>query len=80
MRPREVARLLRVSVTKIIGWIKSGKLRAINTASVQCGKPRYVILPRHLAEFEQRMSAVPPPKQSQRRRRQAGRDYYPGDD
>jgi hypothetical protein len=77
MRPREVGKLLRVGVTKVLGWIKSGKLGAINTASVQCGKPRYVVLPHHLAEFEQRVSAAPPPKPQRRRRIRPVHDYYP---
>jgi excisionase family DNA binding protein len=74
---REVAKLLRVSPDKVMGWIRSGELPAINTASVRCGKPRYVILPHHLAEFERRRQAASPPGPQRRRRQPAAIDFYP---
>ena len=75
--PNELARLLRVSPDRIRGWIKSGELSAIDTATIRCGRPRYVVLPHHLAEFERRRAASPPPKPARRRRRQELVDYYP---
>jgi excisionase family DNA binding protein len=78
--PAELARLLRVSADRIRGWIKSGELGALDTALHRCGKPRYVILPHHLAEFERRRcAATPAAKPSPRRKRQAvGQvDYFP---
>lgn len=77
----EVATRHRVGEERVRGWIASGALRAINTADVACGKPRYVILPEALAEFEQSRTAGPPPKVPRRRRRPvAGREWFPGDD
>jgi excisionase family DNA binding protein len=75
--PAELARLLRVSPDRIRAWIKAGELGAIDTARHRCGRPRYVILPHHLKEFEQRRSTAPPPKPSRRRRRPSVIDYYP---
>jgi excisionase family DNA binding protein len=78
--PNELARLLRVSPDRVRGWIARGELRAVNMAEVRCGKPRYVVLPHHLAEFERRRTAAPPPKPAPRRRRQRDQiDFYPDD-
>jgi excisionase family DNA binding protein len=74
---REVARLLRVGTDRVRGWIRSGELEAINTAATRCGKPRYVVLPSHLAEFEKRRRVQPPPKPAPRRKRTTKIDYYP---
>jgi transposase len=76
--PRELAKLLRVSADRVRGWIARGELGALNTAAALCGRPRYVVLPHHLAEFEQRRRAANVPTPPRRRRRQPGHvDYYP---
>ena len=74
---REVARRYRIGTDKVRSMIRSGKLGAINTASTGCGKPRFVVLPRHLEEFENQRSAGPPPKPVRRRKRAGAIDYYP---
>ena len=76
---REVARRYRVSPAKVRSWIRSGRLGAINTSSARCGKPRFVVLPRHLDEFENQRSAGPTPKPVPRRKQKDLVDYYPGD-
>jgi hypothetical protein len=79
MTPNELARYLRVSPDRVRAWIASGKMKALNTAPARCGKPRYVILPHHLAEWERSHSAaepelVPAPR---RRRREDLEDFFP---
>jgi hypothetical protein len=74
---RDVAKRYRVSPEKVRGWIARGELGAINTAAALCSKPRYVILPEHLAAFEQRRMAGPPPKPPRRRKRSEFIDYFP---
>jgi len=49
MTPREVGRLLRVSHDRIRAMILRGELGALNMGATRCGKPRYVVLPHHLA-------------------------------
>jgi excisionase family DNA binding protein len=75
--PRELAKVLRVSPDHIRGWIKSGELGALDTARHRCGKPRYVILPHHLAEFEKRRAAAPPPRPARRLKPTNLTDFYP---
>jgi hypothetical protein len=74
---RNVAKRYRVGPDKVRAWIDRGELRAVNTAAVLCGKPRGVILPDVLAEFERRRAGGPTPKPPQRRRRKELIDYYP---
>jgi excisionase family DNA binding protein len=78
LTPREVARLLRVSSDRVRAWIASGELGALDLARHRCGRPRFVILPHHLAEFERRRAATPPPKPIRRRKRTPLIDFYPG--
>lgn len=78
MTPNELAEYLRVSPDKVRSWIRKGELRAINTASVLCGKPRWVITPESLAEFEKRRTSVRPPQPPKRKRMPANYvDYFP---
>ncbi len=77
LTPRELAGILRVSPDKVLGWIRSGELRALNTSSVRCGRPRYVILPHHLDEFTQRRQAGPSPTRPSRKKRTHLIDFYP---
>jgi transposase len=75
----EVARRYRVGEDKIRAWIRRGELAAVNTATVLCARPRWVISHDALAEFERRRAGGPPPKQETRRRRTPPGfvDYYP---
>ncbi|VTR93335.1 unnamed protein product [Gemmata massiliana] len=71
----EVARRYRVGEDRVRAWIKSGLLKAVNTADVACGKPRFVVLPEALAEFERTRSPAP------RRRRPSNQiDFFPDSD
>jgi hypothetical protein len=75
---RDVAVRYRVGPDKVRGWIARGELRAINTAGVACGKPRWVITQESLAAFERRRVGGPAVKPAKRRKRQAEvTDYYP---
>lgn len=77
--PRELARLLRISADRVRTMIVRGELGALNLAPAKCGKPRYVILPHHLAEFERGRSAAQPKPAPRRRKHQPAGwvDYFP---
>lgn len=67
--PPEVARLFGVNPGKVLGFIRSGELPAVNVAASLTGRPRWRISPSDLAIFEQRRSAGKPPPVRRRRRR-----------
>jgi hypothetical protein len=75
--PNELARLLRVSPDRVRAWVKAGVLGALNVATHESGKPRFIILPHHLAEFEKLRAAAPPPKPSRKRKKAYAVDYFP---
>lgn len=74
----DVARRYRVGEDKVRGWIANGELKAINTATRLCGRPRWVISPDTLVEFERRRAGGPAPVSPTRQRRKPQQiDYYP---
>src|SRR5260370_15197166 len=76
---QDLADLFRISPDRVRTWIRSGELGAINTAKLGCGKPRFVILPRHVRAFvAARRAAQPPnPKRSTSKKPPGYVDYYP---
>jgi hypothetical protein len=74
---REVARRCRVGTDKVRAWIAKAELAAVNTATVLCCRPRWVILPDTLAVFERRRAGGPIPKPPRRLKRTNMIDYYP---
>ena len=69
MTPPEVARRLRVSPEKIIGWIRRGQLVAVNVSNGR--RPRFVIRLDDLLRFEQ-TRLVGGPRPAPRRRDNGG--------
>jgi excisionase family DNA binding protein len=63
----EAAKLLRVSRAKVLGWINSGRLRAVNTAGGQ-GRPSYRIARADLEKFLDGRTRQPDAKPIKRRR------------
>jgi hypothetical protein len=57
--------------------IASGEMPAVNVATTRSGRPRFVILPAHLAEWERRRRVSPPPKPARRPKRSGQVDFYP---
>ncbi len=76
--PPEVAAMWGIAPDKIISWIKSGELRAIDASQKRGQRPRYLIDVDDLADFEARRAATPPPKPRPRRRKpqQSVTEYY----
>jgi excisionase family DNA binding protein len=72
LTPPEVARLWGVSPDKVLGWIRSGELRAVNGATSAKGRPRWLIDRADLAAFEAARSARPTPPAPRRRKATAG--------
>src|SRR4051812_40987087 len=72
LTPPQVARRYHVSKDKILSWIRSGELRALNIATSLGGRPRYVIDEADLAAFEAKRSAVPALTPTRRRKKTSG--------
>jgi hypothetical protein len=69
--PPQLARAWGLDVQKIIGWIRSGQLAAINAATNPTGKPRFLIDRQAILDFEARRAVTPPAARPARRRRSA---------
>ena len=74
---RDVALRYRVGEDKVRGWIRRGELRAVNTQAARCARPRFVVTPDALYEFERRRAIGPTARPQRRRRRPEAIDYYP---
>jgi hypothetical protein len=77
LTPPEVARRYRVGTNKVMSWIFSGEMAAMNLATRGAKKARYKITAEALEAFERQRAVVPPPPVSRRRRLlSAPKDYY----
>jgi hypothetical protein len=75
---REMARMLRCSSDSIRTMIRSGKLGAINLRQTKTGKPRFIVMPEHLAAFVEANKVYVAPKTERRRRRPKDTlNYFP---
>jgi len=71
LTPPQIAAQYGINADKVIRWIATGELRAINVATLPDGRPRWMVDVDDLAAFEQRRSAVPQAPKPTRRKRQA---------
>lgn len=59
LTPPELAREFRVATKKVLGWIRTGELVAINLANRGCTRPRYVIPAESIEAFKAGRTVVP---------------------
>ena len=67
--PPELARQWGIDVAKVLKWIKSGELRAVNLATTRTGRPRYAIDQADMAIFEASRAVQPPAPRVRRRKK-----------
>lgn len=67
--PAQLADRYGVGVEKVVRWIKSGELRALNLAASLTGRPRYRIPADAIAAFEAARSVLPQPPAPKPRRK-----------
>lgn len=65
---REIAKLLRVSPDKVLGWIRGGALKAVNVGNTS--RPQYRVSTDALEEFLTTREVQIPPKRSRARRQE----------
>ena len=68
--PPQIAKRYAVNPDKVLAWIRSGELTAVNVATSSSGRPRWRITAAALAEIEGRRSSRPAAKPATRRRRE----------
>lgn len=69
---RDLCERYGVTVHTVLGWIRSGELRAVNVGRrLGAKKPRWRITVEALEAFEQARTATPPPPRARRRKRPA---------
>jgi hypothetical protein len=66
--PPQLAAEWGIDVKKVLGWIRSGELRAINVATDKNGRPRYAIDVVDVQVFETARTVQPPTPRIRRRR------------
>ena len=66
--PPEYARRLGVKPDKVLAWINTGELRAVNTATFRGARPRWRIPPDSIIAFENSRAAKSPVKGRRRQR------------
>jgi hypothetical protein len=59
LTPPAIAKRFGVSVKKVIAWIRSGELRAMDLANSGCDRPRYKVPLEALEAFEKSRLVVP---------------------
>lgn len=74
LNPPSIARMLGVNQDKVLGWIRSGELTAVDVSATRGGRPRWRIARADLDSFLNRRRATPPPKV----RRRSNREYSAG--
>jgi len=74
--PPQLARRYGCKPTKVLGWIQSGELRAIDAATVRGGRPRYLIDEKDIEAFEVARAVTPPRPIVQRRRKTALKEFF----
>lgn len=72
LRPREIAMRYGVGVTKVLGWIRSGELKALDVSTAGDGsKPRWRVLESEIEAFEKKRSSGKPSSPKRRRKRKS---------
>lgn len=83
LTPPQLAKRFGVSVHKVLGWIASGEIVAVNMAEKLGGRPRWRIFPEAIEAFLLRRSSKPDVKPSKVRKRKNNPgfvDYFPQDE
>lgn len=77
--PRELARRYGVNCHKVLHWIRTGELAALNLATERTGRPRWRIPAQAIIDFENRRRTYPAaPKRALRPRPPIiAEDYFP---
>jgi excisionase family DNA binding protein len=76
LTPPQLARRLGVKPDKILTWIRTGELRAVNLATRRDGRPRWLIDEADIAVFEASRQAQPGRARQRRARPSSVKNYF----
>lgn len=82
LSPPKIGELLGVTPAKVLNWIRTGELKALDITQKGCTKKRYKVKPEWLDEFERSRMAVPDgglsttQKLRKKHREAVGKDYF----
>ncbi len=81
LTPPKIASQYGVATSKVLDWIRSGELVALNLANRNCQRPRYSITPEALDQFERNRQVIPDGGESttrklRRRASQTTKNYF----
>jgi transposase len=68
LSPPQIARRLRVKPSKVIRWIRTGELTAIDVSEKRGGRPRWHVAPEDLQRFLESRSSRRPARATRRRK------------
>lgn len=67
--PGQLATNLGITVDKVLNWIRTGQIDAIDVSTDRQGRPRYRIDAEAIAKFKAARSPAPPPKSKRRKKK-----------
>ena len=76
LTPPTIARQLGVKPERVVNWIKTGRLRAVDLSEPGSLRPRYKVDPVDLTAFLNSRAVAAPPKPSRRRRENAVTEFF----
>ena len=62
LSPPQIAKMLCVKPDKVLHWIHTGELQAVNVATQEGGRPQYMVTPAAFDLFKNRRTTQPPVK------------------
>lgn len=62
LTPPQIAKELGICRDTVLGWVRSGELKAVDVRNSGSFRPSYRIHPDWVAEFLNRRQVIPPPK------------------
>lgn len=74
--PPQYAARLGCKPSKVLAWIVSGELRAIDAAAVRGSRPRYLIDEADISAFEAGRTVTAPAPATPRRRKLSVKEYF----
>ena len=77
LSPPQIAKMLGVKPDKVLYWIHTGKLQAVNVATQEGSRPQYMVTPAAFDLFKNRRTTQPPVKVKRARRVEpCGKVFY----